>query len=141
MAGRGPAPKLPSQRRNTTKPQRGEWVDLQPVTEPVPKLPRGRWSARTKAAWESWWTDRASTQWTEADRHSVVELAYLHGELAGGRVTVAAEIRQRMDGLGLTQKGKRDLRWRVAEAVEEEQGSGRPVAEVRRLRAVDPAAG
>jgi len=43
----------------------------------------------------------------------VVELAFLHGALVDGRMALAAEVRQRMDILGLTQKGKRDLRWRV----------------------------
>lgn len=139
MAGRGPAPKDPKVRRNTSSPQRGEWITLPPASGPVPKLPRGQWMPRTKAAWESWWKDSASTQWGEADRQSVVELAYLHGSLAEGRVTLAAEIRQRMDGLGLTQKGKRDLRWRVASEEEQaETGPAKPLATVRRLRAIDP---
>ncbi len=135
MAGRGPAPKDPNVRRNTSAPQRGEWITIPPASAPVPKMPRGRWTPRTKDAWESWWKDPASTQWSEADRQAVVDLAYLHVELAEGRVTLAAEIRQRMDILGLTQKGKRDLRWRVGT---EEQTEERKPAEVRRLRAVDP---
>jgi hypothetical protein len=56
--------------------------------------------------------------------------AYVRGE------EKAAEVRVRMDGLGLTPKGKRDLRWRVAERQAEPE---RPkLAEVRRPRAVDP---
>lgn len=124
--GTGPAPKAPEQRRNRHKPLRGEWVTIPEPTTPPPKLPRGMpWTPRTKAAWDSWWRDPASTQWTEADKGAVVELAYVHHELAMGKLSAAAEVRLRMDLLGLTQKGKRDLRWRVGEALPEiEQPAG-----------------
>lgn len=112
MAGRGPAPKE-GPRHGREPRARGEWVDLPPVSRAAPKLPRGTWPARTKKAWGSWWADPASTQWSEADEGAVVELAYLHAELANGRVSMASEVRLRMDILGLTQKGKRDLRWRI----------------------------
>lgn len=118
MAGHGPAPKDKSVRRNTIPKGRGEWVDLPEVTHEVPKG-SGSWPARTKACWVAWWSDPASTQWTEADRNSVAELAHLHSELVHGRLSLAPEIRQRMDLLGLTQKGKRDLRWRTGVPVAE----------------------
>lgn len=115
MAGRGPAPK--EGLRHGRQPRaRGDWVDLPPVRREPPKLPRGTWPPRTKAAWASWWRDPASTQWTEADDGAVLELAYLHSDLVNGRVSLASEVRLRMDILGLTQKGKRDLRWRTPAA-------------------------
>lgn len=135
MAGVGPAPKDAAQRHRGKPARRGEWIDL-PVAGPVPKLPRGTWSARTKAAWSSWWSDPASTQWTEADKGAVVELAYVHADFAMGKVSLAAEVRLRMDILGLTQKGKRDLRWRVvAEVAEVERGPG-TVTAIDRYRAM-----
>lgn len=119
MGGQGFAPKDKTVRRNRVKPQRGEWVDLPEGGGKAPKPP-STWPARTKACWVAWWSDPAATQWTDADRNSVLELAHLHADLVHGRLSLAPEIRQRMDLLGLTQKGKRDLRWRVG---------GEPVAE------------
>lgn len=118
MAGHGPAPKDKSVRRNKAPKQRGEWVDLAEAVGPFPKADKA-WPPRTKACWDSWWRDPASTQWTEADRTLIVELGHMHAEMLYGK-NLHTEIRHRMDTLGLTQKGKRDLRWRVG---------GEPVAE------------
>lgn len=117
----GFAPKDPGVRRNRVKPARGEWIDLPVATHPVPALPKraagtGRWSALTKSAWTSWWSDPASTQWSEADVGSLEAVVFLMEDFYRGEYKVAAEIRLRTDGLGLTQKGKRDLRWRIVAA-------------------------
>jgi hypothetical protein len=142
MAGRGPVPKDPAARRNRTPSARGEWVDLPPLERPVlPELApsasaRGRrWSPRTVAAWNAWRQDPATGQFGPAEIAAAVELAYVMEAHVRGEEK-AAEVRLRMDGLGLTPKGKRDLRWRVAEKPAEPE---RPkLAELRRLRAVDP---
>lgn len=127
MAGRGPAPKAPEDRRNKTSPQRGEWVTLQPLSEPVlpAQLPKrakgaGGWSARTKRLYSGWRQDPVTATYGENEKAAVVELAFLQEELARGELKLAAEVRQRLDGLGLTMKGKRDLRFRVAEPDTEE---------------------
>ena len=146
MAGIGRPPKDPATRRNRTPPSRGEWVDLPRVTVPVlpelPKRPRGagRWSSRTVAVWDAWRRDPATTQYGPAEIASAVELAWLHdANVKGDRDAKAAEVRLRTDGLGLTAKGKRDLRWRAPTehaadpAVKVEQSKG---AAVRILRAV-----
>jgi hypothetical protein len=111
----GPAPKDAASRVRRAAPSRGEWFELPPASGEVPELPDG-WSDRTRTAWEAWWNDPASTQWTPADRESLTELAELV-EMAATNPspTLYGEIRHRLDGLGLTQKGKRDLRWRVAD--------------------------
>ncbi len=117
MAGRGPAPKDPSARRRRTAPLRGEWTDL-PEKSGVkrPALPRfrgkGGWPAECKMAWDAWWSDPAASQWTPADRVSVYRLLDLLWQ-SSVKLSVNAEVRLRMDGLGLSPKGKRDLRWRV----------------------------
>jgi hypothetical protein len=49
----------------------------------------------------------------------------------------ASEIRQRLDVLGLSPKGKQDRRWLPPAAVEA-QGAPRKSAEVRKLRLVAP---
>lgn len=86
----------------------------------------------------AWCTDPALSQWTEADRAALVDLAYLHAEMVDGKSALAGEVRLRMDILGLTQKGKRDLRWRVQEQAAE--AADRPAASIRRLKAVDKSA-
>lgn len=134
MAGRGPAPKEPEQRAGHIVPKRGEWQDL-PKTRrgPIPVLPKREqaWKARTRAAWKAWWRDPAATQWTPADVDSVLALAEL---VDLGAITIQSEIRLRMDGLGLTQKGKRDLRWRVmVEEAPAAKTSKRPSAPTLRL--------
>lgn len=130
MAGNGPAPADKSERRRRNKPARGEWVDLEPLEAPVlPEIPRcplrhpdtgeqEEWSDRAKSAWAAWREDPVTAYYTPAD------LAYLHDLLIlfeGMGRSSANEVRLRMDGLGLTPKGKKDLRYRVVE-VEAEGG-------------------
>jgi hypothetical protein len=117
MAGRGPAPKDPSQRRRGQAPGRGEWVDLPPLEKPVlPDLPplggRRKWSTRTLASWDAWRVDPATALYGPAEIAAAVELAYVMESMVRGEEN-AAEVRLRADGLGLTAKGKRDLRWRA----------------------------
>jgi hypothetical protein len=133
MAGRGPAPKDPSQRRRANAPARGEWVDLPPLKEPVlPELPvtgGAQWHPETVEMWTAWRADPVSAQWSEADVAYALQTIRLMD--AGAPPN---ELRLRMDSLGLTPKGKRDLRWRLvseAPAVE----APRPAGE-RALRAV-----
>lgn len=121
MAGRGPAPKDPEQRRRTNTPTRGEWTEVRapakPVVVPLSKVgaaPDGGWPARTKALWESWRQDAATTVWGPGDLAAAIELIYLHAEwTVYGPASLAAEIRLRSESLGLTLKGKQDRRLRV----------------------------
>ncbi len=121
MAGRGPAPKEPDQRRRGAKPQRGEWVDIsapaRPVLPTLTSVEKGRkWDARTRRAWEAWRQDAATSMYGPAEVAAAIELAYLFDDfVVYGPASAAPELRLRMDGLGLTPKGKRDLRWRVVD--------------------------
>jgi hypothetical protein len=128
MAGIGPPPKDQSQRRNRATKQRGEWRTL-PLENParvpaMPKSPKGGWAAGTRSAWKQWWKDPASILWTPADVEAVRALAMLHHELERGKFSLAPEVRLRQDGLGLTQKGKRDLRLRILDDDVEDGGTG-----------------
>lgn len=134
MAGRGPAPKDPAQRRTRHEPQRGEWSELPPRNPARPPAmraaPAGGWATGTRAAWKAWWADPASLIWTPAERDAVFQLAMLHHLLERGEISRASEVRLRMDGLGLTPKGKRELRLRVvveapADEVREKAASAR----------------
>lgn len=132
MAGTGRAPKAGVDRRNHHSPQRGEWTDLQEPQGKPPSLPergkgRGRWSPRTTRAWDAWWSDPASTQWGSAEVDLLEHLADVYEEwVREPRSSMASEVRQLRDSLGLTPKGKQDRRWRVtpaAEVVELPKGS------------------
>lgn len=136
MAGVGPAPKASGRRRRNV-PTRGEWVDLAPLERPVlpelPELEGEEWRASTRAAWEAWRSDPVSAQWSPSDVAYAMDTIMLHQSMTPSS---ASEVRLRMDALGLTPKGKRDLRWRIA--AEKPEAEGMPkLAEVRRLRAVD----
>lgn len=134
MAGRGFAPKPAATRRNTSAPQRGEWVTLRPVKKSVAgKLPGGDWSERTRAAWKAWSADPATGMYGPAELQLLVDLAFIY-ELWVREPTaaLAAELRQRQDGLGLSPKGKQDRRWQVA-AVEAPSDAVAPLAMVRPL--------
>lgn len=129
MAGRGPAPKPKDQRRRYNQPARGEWVDLSPLEKPVLPAAKRGWSARVKRLWSAWRADPVTSQYSPSDRAAIFELAERFDDLAPN------EQRLRMDGLGLTPKGKRDLRWRTADVPADQ--AGKP-AEIRRLRVVAP---
>lgn len=103
----------------------------------LPKAFRGRmkWSARTVAAWAAWCDDPVTSQYTPADIAAAVELAYLMEGMVRGEEK-SAEVRQRMDGLGLTPKGKRDLRFRVPVGEAEAAAQPQHATGVPHLRAV-----
>jgi hypothetical protein len=69
--------------------------------------------------------------WGPADLEALRQLVVLHHEFESdvrARLSVAREVRQRQDDLGLSVKGKQDRRWRVVadelvEARAEKKGS------------------
>ena len=142
MAGRGKAPKAKEERRNAHAPRRGEWLPLPPenTSKPpaMPTAPRGGWAAGTRSAWKQWWRDPASLTWTPGDIESLRQLAYLHHDFermeVRGKASMASEVRQRMDGLGLTQKGKRDLRLQIIEPEREAEPATRGSSRYGHLR-------
>lgn len=146
----GPPPKDPANRRRRNVPERGEWVNLPPLDDSfkVPAISKrgkghGTWSGRTKRAWHAWWNDPAVQMWSEAERDTVIDLAYIHEEWVRGDNRLISEVRLRMDGLGLTPKGKKDLRWKVVEApADRPETDGAFVVNTgtarERMRAIDP---
>ena len=133
MAGRGLAPKPPEQRRRRNEPARGEWVDLEPLDEPVLPEADDAWSGRVKRLWNAWRVSPESSQFSATDVQALWEFAAMFEQLKPN------EQRLRMDSFGLTPKGKRDLRWRLPQDAQRKAEEKRKPANVRRLRAVDPA--
>lgn len=113
----GPAPAETRRRRN--EPARGDWVDLPPLEKPVlPALPKrrrgeGAWPAITRGVWAAWRRDPVTAQYGPADVAYALDTIRLHAVMTPA---TASEVRLRMDALGLTPKGKRDLRWRIGAA-------------------------
>jgi len=117
--GAAVAPKPPGERRRRNKPARGEWVDLVAPSKPVlpaspPKRAKGTggWSAESRRLWAAVRSDPASAAYGPAELAALEQLMRTHEEWVRGRWALSAEVRQRMDGLGLTPMGKRALRWR-----------------------------
>jgi hypothetical protein len=112
MAGRGPAPAETRRRRNP--PARGDWVDLpqleRTVLPDLPALAEGEWSMQTRVTWAAWQRDPVTVMYTPADVAYALDTIRLYDVMTPSS---ASEVRLRMDSLGLTPKGKRDLRWRV----------------------------
>jgi hypothetical protein len=111
-------------------------VDLEPLEKPLlPPLPEreGGWLERTVEMWEAWRSDPVTSQYGPADVAAIKDLARLFEDPK----VAPNELRLRMDGLGLTPKGKRDLRWRTPAEVATIGGQGKR-AEVRKLRVVAP---
>jgi hypothetical protein len=109
---------------------RGEWTDLVQPDKPVLGVAEKEWSPRVRRLWVAWRSDAVSSAWSPADVAAVYELASCFEDL------LPAEQRLRMDGLGLTPKGKRDLRYRYAEV----EAEGPKLAAVKPLVMKDPRA-
>lgn len=119
MAGNGPAPKPPEERRNTRAPQRGEWKDLYPLDAPIlPELPEGDWPPTTVSTWAAWRSDPVTIEYSPADIAYALDTIRIHAVMSPSS---ASEVRLRADSLGLTPKGKRDLRWRIVDERPEDQ--------------------
>lgn len=149
MAGRGPTPKDRAIRQRTNRPVRGEWITLPDGTYrgPRPTLPRlkGGLLASTKEAWEAWWSSPMAHAWGRAQWPKLVRAIALADEVTrrqnrremAGLSSLLAELRQLEDSLGLSEKGRRDLRWHMPD----DEGDTPTLAVVRELpsrRGPDP---
>jgi hypothetical protein len=81
------------------------------------------WPLETMLAWAAWRSDPVTAMYTPADVSYALDLARLHAEMDA---KTANEVRLRMDGLGLTPKGKKDNRWRVVPDAQEAPAGRRP---------------
>jgi len=145
MAGRGPAPKASSARRRRNEPARGEWAVLTQKSPRRPALPRptpkGGWSAFAKAEWARWWASPMAAMWDDSDRGTLeLLLVFTESVRETPQASMATQIRLYRDSLGLTPKGRRDLRWLLPGETPPELevlAGGKSDSNVRRLRAVD----
>jgi hypothetical protein len=122
MAGRGPVrdPSKPFSRANRTPERRSVGLVVLPAEgNPVdpPPMPAGQWTDAERATWDDVWSSPQSTQY-DLSATGVVSLYVraLHQCLNGRTsATLAAEVRQLAEQLGLTPQGMHRLGWVIAE--------------------------
>jgi hypothetical protein len=125
----GVAPKFPEQRRRRNAPERGEWVDLEPLEEPIlGPFDRSFMTVRERM-WNGWRNDPVTSQYGVSDIEAIYDLAAEWGDMG------YADRDRRLNWLGLTPKGKRDLRWRTPNEVKTIKAQAAK-ASVHRLKAV-----
>lgn len=128
MAGRGPAPKDPSERRRRN-------ADGQPVKVVQadgqahgPALPETfEWPAATLAWWETWRTSAQAKTFTDTDWSFLLDTAVLHAEFWLGNRSLAAELRLRAAKFGATPEDRARLKLEV--------GDPKPAERPKRLQA------
>lgn len=112
MAGHGPAPKDPAERRRRNR--------VEPLTvmagdgkQRGPGLPDVfDWPEATLAWWETWRTCPQSSSFTDTDWAFLLDTAILHAEFWLGDRSVAAELRLRAAKFGATPEDR--LRLKIA---------------------------
>ena len=135
---RGTPPKPAHQRRNRNPLRGGDWVLLPEGRKgPAPSCAGYGLSRATQAWWRAIWRSPMATQWNESHVPALLELAILRDQLMAGETKVAAEVRIRSDGFGLTPAGLQQRRWMITEKDQERAGFKKPGASVIPLRAVD----
>lgn len=115
MAGRGPAPKDPEQRRRrNVDPVERRQVSADDVQR-GPELPAGDWPAATVRWWDTWRGSPQAQVFTATDWSFLLDTALLHAELWAGNGAVAAELRLRVAKFGATPEDRARLRLEVAD--------------------------
>lgn len=139
MAGMGPPPKHPSQKR---RPSTSKLTQLPAEGRKgrAPRWPFADSTATERKLWAELWRTPQAVMWERTHAHREVA-AYVRWSLAAeaGDLRAAPEARQLSDRLGLTPLALRRLEWEIVEATEAKQSTV-PASNVRRLRAVDPVA-
>lgn len=136
-----PTPKAPGARRRRNAEQ-SKWRTLPAGGRgtPAPALPRKTpaWLKRTRDWWATIWASPMATVWEDADIEGLVRLAELKDLFARGKAPASAlpAMQQLEDRYGLNPKSRQAMLWQIDRG--EEPAPARQVAEVRRLRAVDP---
>ncbi len=138
MAGRGPAPKDPAQRRRRNAPPAPTLVITQDDEVRGPELPAGFvWPEPTRRWWETWRSSPQSQALTGTDWDFLLDTALLHAELWAGNGSVAGELRLRVAKFGATPEDRLRLRMQVTEP--DAPAAAKPASRYAHLRAVKPA--
>lgn len=115
MAGRGPAPKDPAQRRRRNKAE--SVTELTPVNVMQgPELPDDfEWPAATRTWWDTWRRSAQAQTFVETDWSFLLDTAVMHAEYWLGNRALAGELRLRVAKFGATPEDRARLRLSVGE--------------------------
>jgi hypothetical protein len=113
MAGRGPAPSPPSQRRRRNEPARGEWHALPGIGWQHGEIPRppARLRKASREAWDVWLRAWYAAHWRPEDLPALRQVIRLYDQLERGDFRKASELRQLEDTWGISPKGQQERRW------------------------------
>lgn len=142
MAGRGPAPKDPSQRRR----RNADPVPAAKVTPDGelrgPELPDGvlpdgeDWHPRTLAWWDTWRRSAQAQTFTATDWDFLLDTALMHHTMwLKGRWEFASELRLRAAKFGATPEDRARLRIQIT-TDEKPEPADKPKSRYAHLRAV-----
>ena len=119
MAGRGPAPKDPSERRRRNKPDTPEAVVQADGKLVGPELsddvlPGERvWPEPTRTWWETWRRSAQAKTFTETDWSFLLDTAVYHAQFWSGDLSVGPELRLRAAKFGATPEDRMRLKLSV----------------------------
>lgn len=139
MAGMGPPPKNPNQRR---RPTQGKQLAQLPQkrTGPTPKWPLSfAPSPAQQGLWRELWRLPAAVVWERIGcAREVAQYVIWKVKAEEGSLRASAEARQLSDRLGLSPLALLRMGCEVAADEVEQRRAARPAASPRRLKAVDP---
>ena len=139
MAGRGPAPKDPSQRRRRNATPAPSQTLAEDGEVRGPDLPDGfDWPDPTRAWWQTWRTSAVAQAMTSTDWDFLLDTALLHADLWSGNGAVAAELRLRVAKFGATPEDRMRLRMQVGDPADGPAPKKSPSSRYAHLRAVAP---
>lgn len=115
MAGHGPAPKSPDERRRRNAAP-AMTVVAADGKQHGPELPdTHEWPDATKAWWETWRTCALASKFTDTDWSFLLDTAVLHGEFWLGDRSLAGELRLRAAKFGATPEDRARLKIEIGE--------------------------
>lgn len=122
MAGRGPAPKDPDERRRRNADPIGTSTLIEDDEIRGPDLPGGiEWPLPTLAWWQTWRTSAQAQRFAQTDWDFLVDTALLHARFWKGDVKVAGELRLRVAKFGATVEDRQRLREQIGDPKAEQQ--------------------
>lgn len=142
MAGRGPAPKDPSQRRRRN-PQPAETVVVSDGEPVGPELPESvDWPDATLDWWDTWRRSAQAREFTDTDWSFLLDTAFLHMKFWDGNTQVAAELRLRAAKFGATPEDRARLRLSIKPPEPTQGSTGQakkktPAVRTRRKRVLE----
>ena len=115
MAGRGPAPKNPGDRRRRNADEPLTIVEADGDAH-GPELPETfEWPDATLAWWSTWRRSAQAAKFTDTDWSFLLDTAVLHAEFWLGDRSVAAELRLRAAKFGATPEDRARLKLEVGD--------------------------